>query len=144
MPTKDYYLVPRNDTTLEAYEQHVVEIAVLLGANRQQAEIEMKNMVDFEIELAKVNYESFSVVNCLYKYVLNRWIQVIDQMGAATLHNYLCKNSQCRKFGVVTEDYSPPHPCTMGFHTGSCGACISNSPHPQATMSFCTGNIGRV
>ena len=69
MPTKDYYLVPRNDTTLEAYEQHVVEIAVLLGANREQAEIEMKNMVDFEIELAKVNYESFSVVNCLYKFV---------------------------------------------------------------------------
>ena len=48
-------MVPRNDTKLQAYERYAVEMAVLLGAYRQHAEEEMKKMVDFEIEYAKVS-----------------------------------------------------------------------------------------
>ena len=55
MPTREYFLVPRNDTKLEAYERYAVEMAVLLGAYRKHAEEEIKKMVDFEIEYAKVN-----------------------------------------------------------------------------------------
>lgn len=54
MPSREYYLKGRDDRPLMAYENLARSVATVLGADTQQAETEMKEMVDFEIELAKV------------------------------------------------------------------------------------------
>ena len=55
MPSRDYYLKGRNNTMLMAYQKMRTEIAVAFGADRDTAEEDTKNMVDFEIELANVS-----------------------------------------------------------------------------------------
>ena len=67
LPSPEYYLVPRNDTFLQSYEQSAVSLAVLLGADPDQAQIEMKDMVDFEIEYAKVSFNIFGGYIDLYE-----------------------------------------------------------------------------
>lgn len=37
-----------------AYNKYMVDVAVVLGANRTQAEVELRAALEFEIELAKV------------------------------------------------------------------------------------------
>ncbi len=58
MPSRDYFLGPRNAPIMLAYQQYIVDVAVLLGANPTLAMIEAATIVNFEIELAKV--ERFS------------------------------------------------------------------------------------
>ncbi|BFZ23837.1 hypothetical protein BsWGS_26876 [Bradybaena similaris] len=48
------YNLPRNDTILQAYEKYLVDIAVALNASREVAEQDARDVVDLEIELAKV------------------------------------------------------------------------------------------
>lgn len=44
-----------NDPKVQEYYNLMVEVAELFGANRSQAEQELKASLEFEIELAKVN-----------------------------------------------------------------------------------------
>ena len=55
MPTRYYYLTARNNSRLMAYQKMQTDIAVALGADRQTAEQDSKDMVDFEVDLAKVS-----------------------------------------------------------------------------------------
>ena len=54
LPTREYFLVPRNNTKIKAYEKYAVEMATLLGAYKPHAEQEIEDMIDFEMEYAKV------------------------------------------------------------------------------------------
>ena len=54
MPTREYFLVPRDDPEIKAYEKYAVEIATFLGAYKPHAEQEIRDMIDFEMEYAKV------------------------------------------------------------------------------------------
>ena len=57
---RDYYLKGRDDSQLMAYQKYAIDIAVLLGAEKELARQEMEEMVDFEIALAKVCFFIFT------------------------------------------------------------------------------------
>lgn len=44
-----------NDTIVKAYYEYMTDIAVIFGAERTRAEEELKQVVEFEMKLAKVN-----------------------------------------------------------------------------------------
>jgi len=54
MPSRDYYLKGRNDTTLLAYETKLREIMVALGVEEATARQDAVDIVDMEIQLANV------------------------------------------------------------------------------------------
>ena len=54
MPSREYYLKARNETTLMAYQTMIASIAVALGADKAIAEQDSKEIVDLERELAEV------------------------------------------------------------------------------------------
>ena len=54
MPARGYFLKSRNDTMLQAYEKYAYDVAVAFGADTYYAKQQIKEMVDFEIEIAKV------------------------------------------------------------------------------------------
>ena len=66
---RKYYLVERNDSNLVAYETLMRNIALELGANPSTVNDDIKDVVDFEIQLANV---SGSVCRscCLIRYTL--------------------------------------------------------------------------
>ena len=55
MPSRDHFVGNRYDPKLIAYEQYIYEVILLLGANPAYAQAEANMLVDFEIELARVN-----------------------------------------------------------------------------------------
>ena len=55
MPSRDYYLKPRNDTMLMAYQTMLEEMIGAFGADPAVAKQDAKEIVDFEIELANVS-----------------------------------------------------------------------------------------
>ncbi|BFZ23833.1 hypothetical protein BsWGS_26872 [Bradybaena similaris] len=48
------YSQPRNSTVLQAFEKYLVEFAVVLDANREVAKQDVRDVLDLEIELAKI------------------------------------------------------------------------------------------
>lgn len=54
MPSRDYFLKARNDSTLLAYQKMIKDLAVAFGADPDTAEQDVKDFVDFEIELANI------------------------------------------------------------------------------------------
>ena len=54
MPSREYYLKERNDTTILAYETMLVDLALALGADKGTAQQDAKDIVDLERDLAKV------------------------------------------------------------------------------------------
>ncbi|KAJ8321012.1 hypothetical protein KUTeg_002599 [Tegillarca granosa] len=57
MPERSYFLKSRDDKTLLAYQTYATKTAVVFGASPETAKIHMKEMVDFEIQLAnEVNF----------------------------------------------------------------------------------------
>ncbi|KAG7188439.1 hypothetical protein KM043_008081 [Ampulex compressa] len=54
LPTRDYFLQPSNTVYLEAYKNYLINIATLLGASLQNATNDADEMIEFEIELAKI------------------------------------------------------------------------------------------
>ena len=65
MPSRDYFLKGRNDTTLLAYQKMVNDIYVALGADPAVAKQDAKDLVDFEIELANVSM--------IVLYIFHKW-----------------------------------------------------------------------
>ena len=55
LPSREYYLGGRNNKILKSYEEFAVNLTVALGASRERAESDMKQMIDFEIQLARVS-----------------------------------------------------------------------------------------
>lgn len=54
MPSRDYYLRGRNDSTLLAYQKMMTNIAIAFGADPATAETDAGELMDFEIELANI------------------------------------------------------------------------------------------
>lgn len=53
LPSREYYVKSGND--LLAYHRYMTHIAILLGADKDTAAIEMQDVIDFEISLANVS-----------------------------------------------------------------------------------------
>lgn len=58
MPSREYYLKSSND--LSAYHRYMTQIAILLGADKETASVEMQEVIDFEVSLAKVSGRQYS------------------------------------------------------------------------------------
>lgn len=56
-----------NDTNVKAYHQFMVDSAVIFGADRSVAEVEMLDSLQFEIELAKVCCHMVSICGMEYR-----------------------------------------------------------------------------
>lgn len=54
LPTRDYFLLESNRPYLDAYKEYMRTIINLLGADLESAKHTTKEIIDFEIELAKV------------------------------------------------------------------------------------------
>ncbi|XP_024086254.1 uncharacterized protein LOC106668396 [Cimex lectularius] len=54
LPTRDYYLQPANAVYLEAYKNYFVKIATLLGADYNKVTQAAEEVIQFEIDLAKI------------------------------------------------------------------------------------------
>ncbi|XP_050420480.1 neprilysin-1-like isoform X2 [Adelges cooleyi] len=54
LPSKDYFLKDSSAEALQAYHKYMTEVAVLLGANKSTAPLELLKIIEFEIELANV------------------------------------------------------------------------------------------
>lgn len=56
LPSRDYYLKQSKERDyLAAYHKYMVEVAILLGANRTKAEKDMSEVIQFEKRLAQVS-----------------------------------------------------------------------------------------
>lgn len=54
--SREYLINGMNNTIVQAYFSYMVDMAVLFGANRNNAEKEMRESLDFEIALANVSF----------------------------------------------------------------------------------------
>ena len=48
---------PRNSSLLMTYQKFVADVAVAFGANASEAEVDVENMLDLQIQLAGVSYK---------------------------------------------------------------------------------------
>lgn len=55
--SRESFIKGFEDELVQSYYSYMVDIAVLIGADRLSAEVELKKAVAFEIELAKVKFE---------------------------------------------------------------------------------------
>ena len=72
LPSRDYYLQSSNVDDLDAYRTYIIELAVLLGADRDYARKEADKIVDFEIQLANVIILLISFNNNNFKTFLKK------------------------------------------------------------------------
>ena len=57
MPGREYLLKGLEDKDVKAYLNYQIELATLLGADRERARREQTDVVLFEIKLANVSFE---------------------------------------------------------------------------------------
>lgn len=54
-PASQFFIKGFNDPFVKAYYKFMVDVAVIFGASKARANKEMKEVMEFQIELAKVN-----------------------------------------------------------------------------------------
>ncbi|XP_045772204.1 neprilysin-4-like isoform X2 [Maniola jurtina] len=54
LPTRDYFLQESNKAYLEAYKEYLIKIALLLGGEIEHVKASADNIINFEIQLAKI------------------------------------------------------------------------------------------
>jgi len=54
--SREYLSKGFDDKLVQAYYRYMVDIAVILGANRERARTELKESLEFEIQLANVSF----------------------------------------------------------------------------------------
>lgn len=59
--SREYLSKGLNDKIVKAYYNYMVDIAVIYGADRSRAESELMDSLNFEIALANVNRNLFSI-----------------------------------------------------------------------------------
>lgn len=57
LPSRDYYLKPNSAGDRQAYHKYMTNIAVLLGANKTTASLELEKVIEFERKLANVRLQ---------------------------------------------------------------------------------------
>ncbi|GIY32420.1 neprilysin-1 [Caerostris extrusa] len=55
LPSREYFLKESSDRERKAYLKLMVEVAILFGAEREMAEMDMTDVLDFEIRLANAS-----------------------------------------------------------------------------------------
>ena len=55
LPSRDYFLHEDSQGDLEAYHNYMTDVAVILGANRSDAETQLWDIIEFETKLANVS-----------------------------------------------------------------------------------------
>ena len=100
MPSRQYFLTERDDKTLLAYENYATQLAIMFGADPTVAENDMKNMVDFEIQLANA---SFLKKNIVSKYTFNNSLQTKQK------HRYSARNNRNAPYTLYFVPVSQPH-----------------------------------
>lgn len=65
MPDRSYLLRGLNDSAVAGYYKLMVESAVMLGANRERAEVEMLDALKFETILANVRFMIHLHLQCI-------------------------------------------------------------------------------
>ena len=78
LSSRDFYLEARNSTMLLAYEEYAVSIALELGASESQTRREMKDMVDFEIQLANVSSHQKSTYKISHPKMVDLMCTIVD------------------------------------------------------------------
>ena len=76
LPSRDYFLHPDSDRDLGAYHNYMTDVAVILGAQPEQAASQLWDVIQFEKQLANVRQTimDFWEVDCL------GWTQyIVDQ-----------------------------------------------------------------
>ena len=73
MPGREYLLKGLEDKDVKAYLDYQVELATLLGADKERARKEQTDVVLFEIQLANVSYHQLPIgdVYSIHKYSSN-------------------------------------------------------------------------
>lgn len=67
VPDRKYLLKGTNDTVVKAYLETMVDIAIALGAkDKDQVEKEMKQVLNFEIQLANVSYHHQTTLSMIH------------------------------------------------------------------------------
>lgn len=61
MPSPDYFLHEDAGAKLSVYKKYAQDVAVMFGADPKLAEKDIEDMVNFEIELAKVSSKTWSL-----------------------------------------------------------------------------------
>ena len=61
---REYLVQGLEHDNVKAYLQALVDIAVTFGANRKDAEQELRESVNFEVELARVSGKNFIQFSC--------------------------------------------------------------------------------
>ena len=56
--SREYLIKKLEEPFVQAYHDYQVDLAVLMSGNRTRTELEMRAALDFEIELAEVNFYS--------------------------------------------------------------------------------------
>ncbi|XP_062574044.1 neprilysin-1-like [Saccostrea cucullata] len=87
LPDRDYFLKGRDDHKLKAYETYATKMAVIFGADPTTAENDMKEIVDFEIDVANATmpsderrddeklYNKMTISELQAKYPNFEWVQ---------------------------------------------------------------------
>lgn len=58
LPSRDYYLKASSEGDLKAYHRYMTQIAILLGANAENASRDLEHVVMFEKKLANVSTQN--------------------------------------------------------------------------------------
>jgi len=59
MTHRDYYLKGRDDNLLQVYRRYAMKVVTSFGADESQAERDIEDIIDFEIDLANVSILTF-------------------------------------------------------------------------------------
>ena len=59
LPSRDYFLHQESQKDLEAYHRYMTDVAVILGAEQQEAERQLWQVIEFEQQLANVRYHRY-------------------------------------------------------------------------------------
>ena len=59
MTHRDYYLKGRDDNLLQVYRSYAMKVVTSFGADESQAERDVEDIIDFEIDLANVSILTF-------------------------------------------------------------------------------------
>ncbi|XP_059176776.1 neprilysin-like isoform X2 [Physella acuta] len=94
LSNKASYQEGRNDQRVKSYEKWFIDTLVQLDVDKQDAETDAKDVVDFEIKLAKLmrsdvdktdqesTYNSMSVATLLGKYTWLNWLELLQGLAS--------------------------------------------------------------
>ena len=56
LPSRDYYLHAESQRDLQVYFEYMTDVAMIMGANKSEAEKQLHDVIELEIQLANVSY----------------------------------------------------------------------------------------